>query len=71
MRYVADQQIEVFEVRSVLYELHNRMQRDKNDHLFEAMRRAEHSPTCEVCKLWDARMQGIRHAIRAFGGRPR
>jgi hypothetical protein len=57
------------DVRFELYEIHNELVREQNDHL--SAFGSNHPQQCYVCHLYEGRFQSINRAIRHYGGKPR
>jgi hypothetical protein len=72
LKYQAGGLVDVFDIRSELYDVRNMIQGWKNNHLSDGdLQRPHDSLMCRVCQARDGELRGVDHAIRVFGGRPR
>ncbi len=62
----------VSEIRTELYEVWRKIRMTHNDHV-SAWQKSDtgHPPDCKYCGEYDSEVDGIRRAIRHFGGNPR
>jgi hypothetical protein len=71
-KYEAGGLVDVFDIRSELYDLRNLIQEWKNNHLSDRTLPLPHdSRMCHICQVRDGELSGVDRAIRVFGGRPR